>query len=170
MLDRPPEKLMKIIGIDPGSVVTGYGVIEIEGSKINHVLSGVIKPKRGFLLMDRLWQIGSKLESVIETTEPTHAGIENIFYGKNIKTAVIQAHARGVALAQCGKHRLKVQEFSPTRIKRDVTGNGKATKEEVAASVRWILNLKSEEVKKVPLDETDALAIAITFVLNNRKL
>ena len=147
---------MIILGIDPGSVRVGYGVIEASGNKIKYVRSGLLKT--GKSLSESLRAIELDLEKIIRETKPERAGIEKLFFVKNQKTGIRVAEARGVLLNTVAKAGLKIVELAPTEVKLAVTGNGSASKEAVAKMVRYFVRLPEN---KTADDVTDALAIAI---------
>ena len=149
---------MKILGIDPGYAICGYGVVEMQG---NHFLScnfGVITTTAGDEMTERLKHIYNSLMNIISEFEPEAASVEELFFSKNSKTAIFASQARGVAILACANSGLPVFEYTPLQIKQALVGYGKAEKKQVQAMVRRILNL-SEEPK--PDDAADALAAAI---------
>lgn len=149
---------MKILGIDPGLASVGYGLIE-QGSRDRrprHITHGVIETSAGLPLALRLDAIHRRLRELISEHEPTHAAVEEIFFSRNVKTAVAVAQARGVAIqATVG---LELAEFSPPRIKLALVGHGRADKSQVQQMVRAVLNLP--EVPR-PDHAADALAAAL---------
>jgi crossover junction endodeoxyribonuclease RuvC len=145
------------LGIDPGSQVTGYGVIEKARSGLCHVVYGEIKPGRGATLSLCLQTIYDGLREAIRQSAPEALAIEDIFFGKNVKSLIKQGHVRGVAIL-AGKHMgVPVYEYSPLEIKKAVVGYGRAEKSQVQMMVRAILNLS----ELPPPDAADALAVAI---------
>ncbi len=152
---------MIVLGIDPGTVAAGYGAIECVGGRTRLVDCGAVCAKRSMSLAERLNVIHAGLEEVIHRLKPEVAVVEEPFAGKNLATAIAIGEARGVALLACSVAGLPIEEFSPSEIKRAVTGNGLARKEQVALMVRAILEL--DEVPK-PADATDALAAAICYL------
>ncbi|HOX14900.1 MAG TPA: crossover junction endodeoxyribonuclease RuvC [Smithellaceae bacterium] len=148
---------MRILGIDPGSVVTGYGVIDKSGNYLRHVLHGEIKPHKGSLLSEVLMDIFSKLSAVIVETSPQSVGLENIFYGKNVRSLIRQAQVRGVVIYACADKGVPVFEYSPLEVKKAVVGYGRAEKRQVQMMVKAILKLN----ELPPADAADALAAAI---------
>jgi crossover junction endodeoxyribonuclease RuvC len=150
----------RVLGIDPGSHVTGYGVVENAANGLRCVLHGEIKPVRGASLAVCLQTIFGEIREVISRTTPEALAIENIFYGKNIRSLIKQGHVRGVAVlagAECG---VPVYEYSPLEIKKAVVGYGRAEKEQVQMMVRAILKLP----ELPPPDAADALAVAICHI------
>jgi crossover junction endodeoxyribonuclease RuvC len=153
---------MRILGIDPGTLVTGYGVIETSGKSgtIELVEYGTIESKRIATLAVRLRVIFERLSAVIERTKPEAVAIESAFYHKNVQSTLKLGHARGVAMLASILKDVPPAEYAPREIKRAVVGNGNASKEQVEFMVRSLLNLKPAD-KKLP-DAYDALAVAIT--------
>jgi len=150
---------IRIIGIDPGSIICGYGVVDAEGNNISLVEYGVIKSgKAGKDLPVRLKEIYSRLASVIERTRPDVSAMESMFYHKNVQSLMKLSHARGAAMAALGMAELEVFEYSPKTVKKSVTGRGAAAKEQVAYMVLGMLG-----IKETPefFDATDALAVAV---------
>jgi crossover junction endodeoxyribonuclease RuvC len=148
---------MIVLGVDPGISFTGYGVVKGVGNHLSYITGGVIKtnPKQKF--PERLKTIYEGLTKVIKEFPPDECSLENIFYCKNVKSALKLGHTRGVIMIAAANHGVSVHEYAPTEIKQAVTGHGRASKEQVYAMVRIILNIKS--VAK--LDTSDALAAAI---------
>ena len=155
---------LRILGIDPGSVVCGYGVIDVLGSKITLVEYGVVSLKRRTMSFPlRLREIHERLCAVISRTKPDECAMEMVFYAKNVKSIVQLAHARGVAMLACAGADLSPVEYTPMQVKRSVTGSGKSAKEQVQFMVRGLL--KIEETPEF-FDVTDALAVAICHAVN----
>ena len=149
---------MRIIGIDPGSIKTGWGVIERNGNRISPVNAGVIRTKRGAPLHERLVMIHEGLAEQITTHQPEIAAVEQIFQAKFASSALKLGQARGVALLAVAQAELPFEEYPPNLVKRTVTGAGHADKKQVAQLVSAILGLT-----KVPAEDAcDALAVAIT--------
>ncbi len=148
---------MRILGIDPGSIVTGYGVIDKSGNYLRHILHGEIKPRKDSLLSEVLLEISRKLDMVIVDTDPQAVALENVFYGKNVRSLIRQAHVRGVVIFTCADRGIPVFEYSPLEIKKAVVGYGRAEKRQVQMMVKAILKLNSLP----PADAADALAAAI---------
>lgn len=148
---------MRILGIDPGSHVTGYGVIDKSGNYLRHVAHGEIKPRKDSLLSEVLTHIYSQLCAVIVETKPQAVALENIFYGKNVRSLIRQAQVRGVVIFTCADHGIPVFEYSPLEVKKAVVGYGRAEKRQVQMMVKAILKLDALP----PADAADALAAAI---------
>ncbi len=150
---------MKIIGIDPGSRKTGYGIIEKEGNRNQYIGSGTIHLKETLVLAERLVILDEKLAEILREFEPDCGSIETIFFSKNAKSALILGHARGVALLKLASQQLPIYEYTPLEVKQTIVGTGRASKEQVQHMVRVLLNQKQILMGE---DESDALAIAIT--------
>ena len=150
---------MRILGIDPGSVTTGYGVIDYERGRLTLVEQGAINTKRGAELADRLAHIHEGLLAVIARTQPAAAAVETPFAGKNVQSLIQLAHARGVVLLAMRTGNLEVFEYAPRSIKSAVVGYGGAEKEQVAKMVRMLL--PGCATLKMSADAADALAVAI---------
>jgi crossover junction endodeoxyribonuclease RuvC len=148
---------LKILGIDPGSHVTGYGVIEKKGNYLKHIVHGEIKPKKDSSLSEVLVYIYQQISSLISQTAPQAVALENIFYGKNVRSLIKQAQVRGVVIFAGADQDLNIFEYSPLEIKKAVVGYGRAEKSQVQMMVKAILNLP--EIP--PADAADALATAI---------
>ncbi len=154
---------MIILGIDPGTLVTGYGVIETgsgKGSTFRAVEYGTIESKRIATLAERLRVIFVRLSAVMERANPDAVAIQSAFYHKNVQSTLKLGHARGVAMLASMLKDVPPAEYAPREIKRAVVGNGNASKEQVEFMVRSLLGLRSAD-KKLP-DAYDALAVAIT--------
>lgn len=156
---------MRIIGIDPGTGILGFGVIDIEGTKLSVVDAGVITTPAHTPLDERLEEIFDGLTGIIAETKPEVMSIEKLFFARNVTTAISVAHARGVAMLVGRKAKMPIAEYTPLQIKQTVTGYGKADKKQMQEMVRLQLGLK--EIPK-PDDAADALAAAITHHLMNR--
>lgn len=153
---------MRIIGIDPGTGILGFGVIEITNGKMKLVDAGVITTPAHTPLDVRLEDIFDSLTEIITTTKPDVMSIEKLFFSQNVTTAMSVSHARGVAMLAGRKGHLPITEYTPLQIKQTVTGYGKADKKQVQEMVRIQLGLSS--IPK-PDDCADALATAITHSL-----
>lgn len=155
---------MRILGIDPGSVVCGYGVIDVEGSTMVLVEYGVVAVKRRTSSFPaRLREIHDRLTAVIERTSPDVCSMEKVFYAKNVLSIVQLAHARGVAMLACAQAGHDPIEYTPMQVKRSVTGRGAAPKDQVQHMVKAILSI--DETHEF-FDATDALAVAICHAVN----
>lgn len=156
---------MRIIGIDPGTGILGFGVIDVVGGRSKLVTAGVIKTPAHTPLDQRLEEIFHGLNQIITETQPNVMSIEKLFFAQNITTAISVSHARGVAML-CGRlAHLPIAEYTPLQIKQTLTGYGRAEKKQIQEMVRLHLNLQT--VPK-PDDAADALAAAITHQLMSR--
>ncbi len=149
---------MRVLGIDPGSETTGWGVVEGEGRRYRLIEYGTIKANSRDRFSARLLKIGDGLEAVIARLQPEACSIEEAFYANNVKVALKLGQVRGVALLVCERARLAINEYSPRLVKQTVVGYGNAEKHQVQEMVRVLLSLKSAPE---PHDAADALAIAI---------
>lgn len=155
---------MRILGVDPGSVTTGFGVIDSERGKLLLVEQGEIHTRRGAELPERLAVIHDALRVVIERTRPEAVAVETPFAGQNVKSLIQLAHARGVVLLAARSASLEIFEYAPRSVKSAVVGYGAAEKEQVAKMVRILLP-GCGSMKMSP-DASDALAIAICHAHN----
>ncbi len=156
---------MRIIGIDPGTGILGFGVIDVIKGKMTLVDAGVVKTPAHTPLDERLEDIFDSLTDIISETKPDSMSIEKLFFAQNVTTAMSVSHARGVAMLAGRKAGLPIAEYTPLQIKQTVTGYGKAEKKQVQEMVRIQLGLS--EIPK-PDDCADALATAITYYLMTR--
>lgn len=156
---------MRIIGIDPGTGILGFGVIDIVGNKTKLVTAGVITTPAHTPIDERLEEIFDGLTEIIAETKPSFMAIEKLFFSRNVTTAISVAQARGVAMLTGRKAKLPIAEYTPQQIKQSLTGYGKADKKQVQEMVRIQLGL-SEAPK--PDDCADALAAAITHFMMSR--
>ncbi|HYK01793.1 MAG TPA: crossover junction endodeoxyribonuclease RuvC [Thermoanaerobaculia bacterium] len=150
---------MRILGVDPGSITTGFGVIDYEKGKLLLVEQGAIGTRRGAELPERLGVIHEGLREVIARTRPQAIAIETPFAGKNVNSLIQLAHARGVVLLAARSAELEIFEYAPRSVKSAVVGYGGAEKEQVAKMVRMLI--PGCGTVKMSADATDALAIAI---------
>lgn len=148
---------MRILGIDPGTIVTGYGLIEKARTGLSPVLHGEIRVSKGEPLTQRLQRIYDGLAAVIGESHPDMMAVEDIFYGKNVGSLIKQGHARGVVLLVASKCGLPVYEYSPLEIKKAVVGYGRAEKRQVQQMVKAILRMSELPAE----DAADALAVAV---------
>jgi crossover junction endodeoxyribonuclease RuvC len=156
---------MRIIGIDPGTGILGFGVIEILNGKMKMIDAGVITTPAHTSLDERLEDIFDSLTEIIDQTQPDAMSIEKLFFAQNVTTAMSVSHARGVAMLAGRKGKLPIHEYTPLQIKQTITGYGKADKKQIQEMVRIQLGLK--EAPK-PDDCADALAAAITHYCMTR--
>ena len=149
---------MKILGIDPGLVQTGYGIITFKDNNPKIVDYGVIKPSASNGLANRLLTIFEDVGEIINMHKPSIFSIEDVFYGKNAKSALRLGQARGAAMVAAASAGLSIHEYSARKIKQAVTGNGNAHKEQVQFMVK--ATLKMDKLPE-PIDASDALATAL---------
>ena len=149
---------MIILGIDPGIADTGYGIIEVDGSKLKCIEYGSIRTRANTALSKRLKKLYSDLDNIIKKHQPDVIGVEELFFCNNVKTALIVGQARGVVLLCAEQHALILKEFTPLQVKQAVSSYGQASKMQVQKMVKILLNLK---VLPKPDDAADALAVAI---------
>ncbi len=149
---------MRILGIDPGYAILGYGIVEMKGNKFQVCGYGAITTEASMEMTDRLKCIYNSLTEIIAEYEPDVASIEELFFNTNTKTAIMVGQARGVAILACANSGMEIDEYTPLQIKQAIVGYGRAEKKQVQNMVKTILNLK--EVPK-PDDTADALAAAI---------
>lgn len=157
---------MLALGIDPGTAICGYGFVESQGSKLIPHEYGVITTSAKAPMQERLLKIYDSLEDMINKYQPDVMGIEQLFFNRNVDTAIPVGQARGVILLAAAKNNLPLMERTPLQVKQSVTGYGKATKEQVIYMVTKILHLPKPPK---PDDAADALAVAIctTHMMNS---
>lgn len=150
---------MRILGVDPGSIITGFGVIDYERGRLALVEQGAIGTKRGAELPERLERIHQELVAVIQRTQPEAIAVETPFAGHNVKSLVQLSHARGVILLAAQSARLEIFEYAPRSVKSAVVGYGAAEKDQVMKMVRLLL--PGCAALQLAADAADALAVAI---------
>ncbi len=170
---------MRILGIDPGYAIMGYGIIDTRGNTFKVCAYGSITTESDMDMPSRLKSIYSDLTEIISKYEPDELAIEELFFNTNTTTAIKVGQARGVAILACANFGMEIEEYTPLQIKRSLTGYGRAEKKQVQEMVKTILNLN--QVPK-PDDTADALAVAICHghsgkqkkrmktILKNRKI
>lgn len=156
---------MRIIGIDPGTGILGFGIIDVEANNLTLVDAGVIKTPVHQADSDRLETIFNELTEIISESKPTVMAVEKLFFAQNVTTAMSVSQARGVVLLLGKQHKMELHEYTPQQIKQALTGYGKAEKAQIQEMVRTVLKLK---VVPRPDDAADALACAITCSMNMR--
>ncbi len=149
---------MRVLGLDPGTRVMGFGVIETNGGEPRVLDCGCLRLSSKDAFPERLRKIYAEVCRIVETYRPDEFAIENLFYAKNPKVAIKMGHARGVAIVAAVNHRIPAAEYSPREIKLSVAGNGAASKEQVQRMVGHLLHLR--ELPE-PFDVSDALAVAL---------
>lgn len=159
---------MIILGIDPGTNVTGYGVIKYERNTFSRITSGTINLSSSQPIPLRLKVIHKELNKIIKNYSPDEFAIETAFYGKNVQSAMKIGYARGVSILSATLNNVPVSEYTPREVKKSVVGKGSATKEQVSFMIKSLLVIGQEKIKT---DETDALAIALchAFRLKSNK-
>lgn len=150
--------LLVIMGIDPGFAITGYGIVKYEGNKFSVIDYGAVTTEAKTPLAERLLLLNNGLEDIIKKYMPSAVAVEELFFNKNIKTALNVGHGRGVALLSAAKMGIQVFEYTPLQVKQSVVGYGRAEKAQMQQMVKVILNLPA--VPK-PDDVADALAVAV---------
>lgn len=156
---------MRVLGIDPGTQITGYGVIDTGNGTPGMgrlVECGAIRFGRNLSLPQRLAELHEQIEALIEKHRPTALALENAFYHKNVRTTLVLGHARGVVLLAAQQNGLDIAEYPPATVKKTVVGVGGAKKAQVAAMVARLLRLKHAPR---PADASDGVAVALTYIL-----
>lgn len=152
-----------MLGIDPGTAVCGFGVVAVGSThRASLIECGVVRTRPTDPLPNRLLLIFDTVNELIERHRPDAVAIENVFHGRNTRTALVLGHARGVLMVVAERARVPVVEITPAEVKRAVTGSGRATKDQVGAMVARLLNLRSPPR---PSDAADGVAIALTHLL-----
>lgn len=154
-----------ILGIDPGTLVMGFGLIHIQNSKLSLITLGVIKLDKDDDHSDRLKKIFERVIGLIDEYKPDELAIEAPFFGKNVQSMLKLGRAQGVAIAAALSKNIPMVEYSPKKIKMSITGNGNASKEQVAAMLENLLNFKNNDKY---LDATDALGAAVCHYFQNK--
>ena len=155
---------MRILGIDPGIAIVGFGLIEADRGRTQLLNYGAITTPAGLPLARRLVQIEQDMEALIAQLKPDAIAVEELFFSNNITTGIAVAHGRGIILCTAEKSGVPLYEYTPMQVKQAVTGYGKAVKKQVQEMTRMLLSLPA--VPK-PDDTADALAMAITFCHTN---
>lgn len=152
---------MLALGIDPGTAICGYGVVELQGSTLKAIYYGAITTAPTLSSPERLYIIHNEIDALIKRYKPDILGVEQLFFNRNVTTAIPVGQARGVILLAAAQNGLRIAEFTPLQVKQSVVGYGKATKEQVIYMTQKLLNLKTAPK---PDDVADALAIGICTV------
>ncbi len=156
----PPRR---VLGIDPGTRVTGYGVVDPANGRLGHLVEcGIIRTDPKQALWHRLDALHDGVVRLIKKYDPSTLAVESIFYAKNVHTTVVLGHARGVILLAAAHAGIDVAEFPPATVKQTVVGNGGAAKQQVGYMVQQLLNLKTPPK---PADAADGVAVALTFLM-----
>jgi len=153
--------MIRVLGIDPGINITGYGILDHDGSNQSVVSFGTITPPAREANPERLAHLYAEIVNIIREFSPTDIAVEEAFFSKNARTAFVLGQARGMALLAAARQELKCFEYSPKKVKLSVVGNGKASKEQVQFMVKSILSLEQVPEK---FDVTDALAVALCHI------
>ena len=158
---------MRVIGIDPGIGITGFSIIDHSRVETSLIAYGAIRPPKKQGLEKRLFYLFNEMNQLNDKFDPDILAIEDSFYSKNVKSAMILGQARGTILLSAARASIKVAEFAPRKVKQSVCGNGSATKEQVQFMVSQILKLKDPPN---PIDISDAMAVGLCFINQNRFL
>lgn len=150
---------MRVLGIDPGIAIVGYGIIDVTGNKYSVIDYGAILTKSDMAFPNRLEKIYRDLDDIIKKYEPDDIAFEELFFNKNVKTAITVGQARGVEVVCAKINNKEIFEYTPLQIKQAVVGYGRAEKKQIQEMVKFMLNLK--KIPK-PDDVADALAVALT--------
>lgn len=162
----PRDTAVIVLGIDPGTATTGYGVVSGDGSRPPTLLEcGVIRTRARDPLPERLREIHEGVMELIARHHPSALVVEDVFYAKNVRTTVVLGHARGVVLLAGAQAKIDVHEFPPAEIKKAVVGSGGATKEQVQFMLTRLLRLKAVPS---PSDAADGVAAALTYLMTAR--
>jgi crossover junction endodeoxyribonuclease RuvC len=147
-----------ILGIDPGTIAMGFGLIAVKGKTLRLIEMGVLKQSSKLDAYQKLEQIHQKVSEIIGKHKPTHFAIEAPFFGKNVQSMLKLGRAQGVAIAAAMQAGLSVTEYSPKKVKQSITGNGNADKTQILKMLQSILQF---DVEPASLDASDALAVAV---------
>ncbi len=157
---------MRILGVDPGTIFTGYGIIDFDNNELQYVSAGVIKISVTKEMPPRLQTIYNDLDKLIKQFKPDEFALETAFYGKNVQSALKIGYARGVSMLVAIHNDLPIKEYSPREIKKSVVGNGASSKDQVQYMIKKLLAIRRTKIK---FDESDALAVAVchAFKMNS---
>ena len=156
---------MLVLGIDPGLTRTGFGVLSIVDEKPQIIDYGTIEPNKNDDLSKRLYSIYADINQLIDMFKPTVFSIEDIFYGRNVKSALLLGQARGIAMLCAAKYDIPIFEYSAKKVKQAVTGNGNADKTQLQYMIKQIFKLKQ---LPTPLDASDAIGIALCHIYQTK--
>jgi crossover junction endodeoxyribonuclease RuvC len=148
---------VRVVGIDPGSFCTGFGVVDREGNRFRPARFGLVRGRSGLALTDRLALIHEGVLEVIRSESPDAVAVETPFYAKSVRSTLVLGHVRGVVLLAVRQAGAELHEYAPRQVKSAVVGNGAASKEQIQFMVRRLLAVREE----LPADAADALAVAI---------
>ncbi len=158
---------MRILGIDPGIAIVGFGLIEAGGGRAEMLNYGAITTEAGLPLATRLWQIGNDMEELLEQCNPEAIAVEELFFNNNITTGIAVAHGRGIILYTAEKYGIPLFEYTPSQVKQAVVGYGRAEKHQVMDMVKRICQLPAAPK---PDDAADAVAIALCHARSETSL
>lgn len=161
-----PVKEKIIMGIDPGTNVMGYGVIKVEGTTATMIAMGVIDLRKCKDVYLKLGRIFERMDGLINSFLPDEMALEAPFFGKNVQSMLKLGRAQGVAMAVAIHHDIPIAEYAPLKVKMAITGNGKATKQQVADMLQRLLHIDAKEMPKF-MDATDALGVAYCHFLQS---
>ena len=165
-MDAPPSPGHKVLGIDPGTAVTGYGVVEFRGGGAMRLLEcGVIRTSPNRSLADRIREIFEGINGILDRHQPSSAAVEAVFHGRNARSALTLGHGRGAILLALSLNDVAIAEYAPAEIKKAVAGTGRATKEQVAYMVKHHLRLREAPA---PADAADGVAAALCHCIIGR--
>ena len=156
---------MLVLGIDPGTAITGYALVTERGAETVAIAYGVITTPSDRALPDRLVMIYRELGAILERYQPDHAAVEQLFFNTNVRTALAVGHARGVVMLTLAQAHVRIFEYTPLAVKLAITGSGRADKRQMQQMVRLLLSL--DQIPK-PDDAADALAIALCHLHSAR--
>jgi crossover junction endodeoxyribonuclease RuvC len=156
---------LRILGLDPGSRFTGYGIVDRRGQRLDAVVQGRISLPAKAPLADRLVLLCGELRSLLERYRPDTAVLESLYHGVNPRSLIVLAQARGALIATLAGEGLEIREYAPAEIKSALTGNGRADKAQVSRMVQLLLGLGDRDLTP---DASDALAVAICFAQRRR--
>lgn len=159
------NRAVRVIGIDPGTAITGWGIVEGDGNDLEMIACGTITTAAGTPLPQRLQTIYRELTEIIEQWQPTTSAIEELFFSKNAKTALAVGHGRGAAMLALANANLPIDEYKPLEVKQAITGYGGADKGQMQQMVKLLLAL--DDIPR-PDDAADALAVAICHLHSAR--
>lgn len=153
----------RVLGVDPGSQITGYGILEPSNGRPPHLVEcGIIRTNPKHHLPERLHTIHDGLTQLIQRHRPDTLAVEDIFYAKNVRTTMVLGHARGAILLAAAQAGIEVVEFAPATVKKTIVGAGAARKHQIGFMVQRLLNLESPPS---PADAADGVAVALTYLM-----
>lgn len=158
---------MRILGVDPGTLITGFGIIDFNENEISYISSGIIRISAVDDFAFRLKKIHDDLTAVIKKYKPDEFALETAFYGKNVQSALKIGYARGVSLLTAAQNNLNVREYSPREIKKAICGKGSSSKQQIQFMISKICGIKTDNLK---YDETDALAVAVCHAFKYKSI